>query len=37
MTRSGGNELLGKPFLVSEITVKTLTFALRGRLRQAGQ
>jgi CheY-like chemotaxis protein len=37
MTHSSGNELLGKPFLVSEITVKALTFALRGRLRQAGQ
>ncbi len=34
MNRSGGNDLLGKPFLVSEITVKALTFALRGRLQQ---
>jgi CheY-like chemotaxis protein len=34
MTRSGGNELLGKPFLTAEITVKALTFALRGRLEQ---
>jgi CheY-like chemotaxis protein len=34
MTRNGGNDLLGKPFLASEITVKALTFALRGRLDQ---
>lgn len=34
MTRSGGNELLGKPFLTAEITLKALTFALRGRLQQ---
>jgi CheY-like chemotaxis protein len=34
MTRNGGNDLLGKPFLTSEITVKALTFALRGRLDQ---
>ena len=32
MNRSGGNDLLGKPFLTSEITVKALTFALRRRL-----
>jgi len=32
--RSGGNDLLGKPFLTAEITVKALTFALRGRLQQ---
>ena len=32
MTRSGGSELLEKPFLTAEITVKTLTFVLRGRL-----
>ena len=32
MSRSGGSDLLGKPFLTSEITVKALTFALRGRL-----
>jgi CheY-like chemotaxis protein len=32
MNRSGGNELLAKPFLTAEITVKALTFALRGRL-----
>ena len=32
MSRNGGNELMGKPFLTSEITVKALTFALRGRL-----
>lgn len=34
MSRSGGNDLLGKPFLTAEITVKALTFALRGRLEQ---
>jgi len=34
MTRNGGDELVGKPFLTSEITVKALTFALRGRLQQ---
>jgi len=34
MSRSGGNDLMGKPFLTSEITVKALTFALRGRLEQ---
>jgi CheY-like chemotaxis protein len=32
--RSGGNDLLGKPFLTPEIMVKTLTFALRGRLQR---
>jgi CheY-like chemotaxis protein len=32
MTRSGGQELLGKPFLTAEITVKAFTFALRHRL-----
>ena len=32
MVRNGGNDILGKPFLTSEITVKALTFALRGRL-----
>ncbi len=32
MTRNGGNDILGKPFLTSEITVKALTFALRRRL-----
>jgi CheY-like chemotaxis protein len=32
MNRSGGNDLLGKPFLTSEITVKALTLALRHRL-----
>jgi CheY-like chemotaxis protein len=32
MSRCGGNDLLGKPFHTSEITVKALTFALRGRL-----
>ena len=31
MVRNGGNDILGKPFLTSEITVKALTFALRGR------
>lgn len=34
MSRSGGNDLLAKPFLTAEITVKALTFALRGRLDQ---
>jgi CheY-like chemotaxis protein len=34
MNRNGGNDILGKPFLTSEITVKALTFALRGRLKQ---
>lgn len=29
---SGGNGLIAKPFLVAEVTVKALTFALRGRL-----
>jgi len=29
---SGGNDLLGKPFLPAEIKVKALTFVLRGRL-----
>jgi len=32
MSRSGGSDFVGKPFLKSEITVKALTFALRGRL-----
>ena len=31
-TLSGGDDLIGKPFLMAEITVKALTFALRGRL-----
>ena len=34
MSRNGGNDLMGKPFLTSEITVNALTFALRGRLQQ---
>ena len=34
MSSTGGNDLMGKPFLTSEITVKALTFALRGRLGQ---
>ncbi len=34
MNRNGGNDLMGKPFLTSEITVNALTFALRGRLQQ---
>jgi CheY-like chemotaxis protein len=34
MNRHGGNDLMGKPFLTSEISVKALTFALRGRLEQ---
>ena len=32
MSRSGGNDFVGKPFLISEITVKAITFTLRGRL-----
>jgi CheY-like chemotaxis protein len=31
-TLSGGNDLIGKPFLTFEITVKALTLALRSRL-----
>lgn len=31
-TRSGGQDLIAKPFLSFEITVKALTFVLRGRL-----
>jgi len=31
-TLIGGNDLLGKPFLIFEITVKALTLALQGRL-----
>jgi len=34
MTQSGGSDLMGKPFLASEITVKALTFAMRGRLQK---
>ena len=34
MSRNGGDDLMGKPFLTSEITVKALTFALRGRLQR---
>ncbi len=34
MIRNGGNDIMGKPFLTSEITVKALTFALRIRLQQ---
>jgi len=32
MTDCGGSDLVGKPFLTSEITLKALTFVLRGRL-----
>ncbi len=32
---SGGNDLLGKPFLPAEIKVKALTFALQGRLQKS--
>jgi CheY-like chemotaxis protein len=35
MSRSGGSDFVGKPFLKSEITVKALTFALRGRLEKS--
>jgi CheY-like chemotaxis protein len=31
---SGGSDLIGKPFLTAEITVKALTLALRGRLQR---
>lgn len=34
MSRIGGDDLVGKPFLTAEIIVKALTFALRGRLQQ---
>lgn len=34
MTRSGCDDFVAKPFLTSEIAVKALTFALRGRLQQ---
>jgi CheY-like chemotaxis protein len=34
MSRNGGNDLMEKPLLTSEITVKALTFALRSRLQQ---
>ena len=34
MSRNGGDDLMGKPFLTSEIIVKALTFALRGRLQR---
>ena len=34
MSRNGGDDLMGKPFLTSELTVKTLTFALRGSLQR---
>jgi CheY-like chemotaxis protein len=30
---AGGNDLIGKPFLIFEITVKALTLLLRGRLK----
>jgi len=32
MGASGGSDFVAKPFLTSEITLKALTFALRGRL-----
>ncbi len=31
---SGGNDLIAKPFLTAEVTVKALTFAVRARLRR---
>ena len=34
MSRNGGDDLMGKPFLPQELKVKALTFALRGRLRR---
>ncbi|HEY5043773.1 MAG TPA: response regulator, partial [Verrucomicrobiae bacterium] len=36
-TLSGGNDLMGKPFLVFELTVKALTLALQGRLHAVNQ
>jgi PleD family two-component response regulator len=36
VNRNGGNDLMGKPFLTSEIAVKALAFALRGRLQRLG-
>lgn len=36
-TLSGGSDLIGKPFLTFEITVKALTLALRGRLAARAQ
>ena len=36
-TLSGGNDLMGKPFLTFEVTVKALTLALHGRLRGRAQ
>ena len=36
-TFSGGNDLMGKPFLTFEVTVKALTLALHGRLRGCAQ
>ena len=33
-TLSGGSDLIAKPFLFIEVTVKALTFALRGRLQR---
>jgi len=33
-TLSGGGDLIAKPFLTAEVTVKALTFALRGRLQK---
>jgi len=32
-TITGGDDLIGKPFLIFEITVKALTLLLRGRLK----
>jgi CheY-like chemotaxis protein len=34
-TLIGGNDLMGKPFLIFEVTVKALTLALQGRLLSA--
>jgi CheY-like chemotaxis protein len=36
-TLSGGMDLIGKPFLTFEITVKALTLALRGRLNRCDE
>ena len=35
-TLSGGNDLITKPFLFSELAVKTLMYALKGRFAQTG-
>ncbi len=34
-TLSGGNDLIGKPFLLMELSVKALTYLLKGQLKEA--